>query len=686
MKNYKYDNGSPFNASQRERLGILLKNMACGMSPIPMFGILFQYPDIDQHTCACSGRPYWGEEKCSPGKHPRIRWSDAQPMQEMDVLGWFHRECREGHGYHNNWAFRMDYSGLVGLDIDPRNGGEAEWASLVEKYGMLPRTPIDFIPGRGWHAWFKDPGSTALPAVTKIDLAPGVEFKHGKTYIAGPPSMHKVGEFYQWRDGLAPWETPFTELPQWIADLAWEKTEQSKPRITHRAELGGSSGVSIPATGETFDRARAYLSKLPVAIQGQNGSKDFFRAACILVMGFGFSTADARPLLAEYSDRCLPPWSDGEIEHALNRASNQPGVRGYLLSDGWRGGRRLTPDEEFLSTLEFTEVPIRVAKAQRLAAQVAALEATVRVPFPPVKATPEDIARDASNSKFFNAAINADKAAEAKSDAAATPTHEQARPFCPHPRRILLGHNTACMGRLALVGCRAWDCPGCRPVKQDRWKTSMGGHIFDEGPDATLFAMTIPAASCKALVKRIRRMGGQYFKAATLAGDYFILSNLSPPGIETKACAPDDARARLFAAIDALPWHYDDGERPISSSRGWKLADEETKTGEWHRIGEVSRTTSMETIREILAKNDLHLRERLPKSNRTWVRWVIDFAIHPSKLEHLHWQLSEGFYCPEDLEFTDVPLSECKSKGGRQRGDEVQPTATGDELDLTAVT
>ena len=89
-------------------------------------------------------------------------------------------------------------------------------------------------------------------------------------------------------------------------------------------------------------RARAYVDKMPLAVAGQQGHDATFKVAKALVHGFALSETDAMPILREYSSRCLPPWSEKELEHKLKSASewdkyDKP--RGYLIG----GGRSSTP-------------------------------------------------------------------------------------------------------------------------------------------------------------------------------------------------------------------------------------------------------------------------------------------------------------------------------------------------------
>jgi predicted P-loop ATPase len=99
-------------------------------------------------------------------------------------------------------------SGIVVLDIDPRNGGDESLAELERVHGPLPETAIVATGGGGRHFYF-----IASGAVQSGDLAPGVEIKGDGRYVIAPPSVHPSGKPYRWlgdpKAGLAP-------CPTWI--------------------------------------------------------------------------------------------------------------------------------------------------------------------------------------------------------------------------------------------------------------------------------------------------------------------------------------------------------------------------------------------------------------------------------------------------------------------------------------
>ncbi len=82
-----------------------------------------------------------------------------------------------------------------------------------------------------------------------------------------------------------------------------------------------------------IERARAYLAQLPPAISGSGGHAATFRAALLLVRGFGLEEEDALRLLDEdYNLRCDPPWSEDDLRHKVEDAGKADQVpMGYLL-------------------------------------------------------------------------------------------------------------------------------------------------------------------------------------------------------------------------------------------------------------------------------------------------------------------------------------------------------------------
>lgn len=103
-------------------------------------------------------------------------------------------------------------SGLVVLDIDPRNGGDDDLAELEATLGPLPPTLEAHTGGGGLHYLFRHPGSGL-----KGKASPGIDVKD-RGYIVAPPSIHPSGGQYVWSVDGDPDEIALAELPD-----AWKE-------------------------------------------------------------------------------------------------------------------------------------------------------------------------------------------------------------------------------------------------------------------------------------------------------------------------------------------------------------------------------------------------------------------------------------------------------------------------------
>lgn len=107
-------------------------------------------------------------------------------------------------------------SGLVAVDVDPRNGGMETLERLEAQHGQMQSDVYAFTGGGGMHFVYQAQVVEALPGT----LGPGIDLKKDG-YIVAEPSIHPSGRAYQWEASSDPLEgcVP-TALPGWIRDLA----------------------------------------------------------------------------------------------------------------------------------------------------------------------------------------------------------------------------------------------------------------------------------------------------------------------------------------------------------------------------------------------------------------------------------------------------------------------------------
>jgi hypothetical protein len=120
-----------------------------------------------------------------------------------------------------------------------------------------------------------------------------------------------------------------------VASLVKEEAKPTPPK-TEYTYSEAKREASNKGFTDLSTRIRNYMDKLPMAISGQDGSGATFRAACILLKGFGLSINEALSYLEEWNQtHCSPTWNTKDLLHKLNDADKAPSDKpvGYLLND-----------------------------------------------------------------------------------------------------------------------------------------------------------------------------------------------------------------------------------------------------------------------------------------------------------------------------------------------------------------
>lgn len=178
-----------------------LELLVLGWSVLPMHSV-----SSGRCTCGCTSC-------AAPGKHPRIAWeglTDRLPLEE-EVRRWWGRWPEANLGVVTGAR-----SGLVVIDVDPRNGGDVTLAALEDLYAPMPATVVALTGGGGIHVYFRHPGER-LPC---RPIAPGLDLKADGGLVVVPPSIHASGRTYVWDHGHAPGEIRPAEMPEWLIELA----------------------------------------------------------------------------------------------------------------------------------------------------------------------------------------------------------------------------------------------------------------------------------------------------------------------------------------------------------------------------------------------------------------------------------------------------------------------------------
>lgn len=174
------------------------------------------------------------------GKHPMLKsWPREATTNEETVRAWWRRYPMANIGIATGPA-----SGVLVLDVDPRNGGDLALESLLAQHGKLESTMRVETGGGGLHYYFEHP-SGGIPIRGK--LAPGLDIKAGGGMIIAPPSLHASGRRYAWTSGFSPRDIAPAAVPSWLlARLSpAPKAVPEKPARPPRHFLGDDGALDV---------------------------------------------------------------------------------------------------------------------------------------------------------------------------------------------------------------------------------------------------------------------------------------------------------------------------------------------------------------------------------------------------------------------------------------------------------
>jgi len=266
-------------------------------------------------VCTC------GKENCiSPGKHPYEKgWRTEATTDPAKIRSWW-----DSYPLANIGVACGRQSGIVVLDVDPRNGGNRS-LDLLQKQAKMPRTLTSRTGGGGTHYVFRYPKNP--PKGWPKNLGNGLDVQADGRYILIPPSGHVSGGEYQW---TTPW---VLAEPDWLLD-----------RIADLGDVPGqeehvAARVDRNPTSADISYARQCLQMAADKVRlTRSGSRNNVLNAEAYAMG-GFLARDALlfddvvDALTRAAFACGLP--EDEIEQTLTRS----------ITDGMSKPRSLPSDE-----------------------------------------------------------------------------------------------------------------------------------------------------------------------------------------------------------------------------------------------------------------------------------------------------------------------------------------------------
>jgi Bifunctional DNA primase/polymerase, N-terminal len=278
----------------------------------------------------------------SKAKHPvHFNGSHAGTTNPSTIASW--------------WAGFRDWNvavctgkGIIVLDIDPRHGGVESLATLEKKFDPLPRTREVITGSQGLHFYFGLPNNVEVKN-SASRLGSGIDIRGEGGYVVAPPSMHKSGNRYHWRDGHG-LDFPQATAPQWLL----EQLELSKPGAKVAPVPGPRSAALSSHRSDMVSRGIKLGQGRPYAISGQRGHDTFIGTLDYVRIALDLSHSELMEVAQGLNSPpyCSPPWNEWELKHKVDHAMS--------YTEGKERGDFL--DEDPVASLQFRPPTGRWAK------------------------------------------------------------------------------------------------------------------------------------------------------------------------------------------------------------------------------------------------------------------------------------------------------------------------------------
>lgn len=224
---------------------------------------------IEDGQCSCN------KKDCpSPGKHPLTRHGIKDATRdEQQIRDWF-----EQWPQANIAVATGKTSGILVIDVDPRNGGNDTLDDLIENNGPLPDTAQALTGGGGQHfiLEYTDIAQQALRAQVahraaqgtggKTGTGAGIDVQGDGKYIIVEPSDHISGTAYTWEGSSDPLEgVKPARLPQhWLCEPVVLKSHPQAlqvPQGQPGTQTANDPGLSLDP--QTLQDLRSALNFVP---------------------------------------------------------------------------------------------------------------------------------------------------------------------------------------------------------------------------------------------------------------------------------------------------------------------------------------------------------------------------------------------------------------------------------------
>lgn len=239
-------------------------------------------------------------------KTPRIRkFHEEATRDEARIKEWWTK-----WPYCNIGISTTDYGdgeSLLVVDVDNKKGkkGDDEILKLEIEGFDFPPTYTQLTPTGGRHFVYRTQHAVKQGGSV---FGPGLDIRARGGFIVAAGSDIGGGAYVGDDNGVS-------YAPEWMVKRCGDGEGE-------RGSFAGSDGASTTAKAVALERARDYVNRAPLAIEGQNGDETTFKVVCAL-KDFGLEAKEVFDLLSApsgWNDNCEPPWSPEDLSTKIRNA------------------------------------------------------------------------------------------------------------------------------------------------------------------------------------------------------------------------------------------------------------------------------------------------------------------------------------------------------------------------------
>lgn len=225
------------------------------------------------------------------------QWQDRATADESSIRLWsqLHKDC--------NWGIATgEDSGIVVVDVDPKNGGDISWNRLLAQHGQVDTVSVKTGSG-GMHFYFLYPLNHTI-GNSSGKLGKGIDIRGNNGQVVAPGSIHPNGERYEWINSL--FTHDMQPMPEWMLEALEDSTDVDFSPLGETVEKGTRNNsmyhaaLALARQGVQREFAISSIKKWMI----EQGHKDIDEDEMLTTIDSAYKSAKKKPMseILEKSD------------------------------------------------------------------------------------------------------------------------------------------------------------------------------------------------------------------------------------------------------------------------------------------------------------------------------------------------------------------------------------------------